>query len=67
MDKNYMLIIFYFVVIKVMVLNDGVSHIDHLLQKSLHYHHDKKIYKIILQEGIITTSLKIKKSLDLYL
>ena len=61
MDKNYMLIIFYYVVVKGMILNDGLSYLDHLLQKSLRYYHDKENYKIILQKGIITTGLKIKK------
>ena len=58
-----MLIIFYYVVIKGMVLNDGLSHLDHLLQESLRYHHEKENYKIILQEEILTASLKIKKDL----
>ena len=56
-----MLITFYYVVVKGMILNDGLSYLDYLLQKSLRYHHDKENYKIILQEGIITTGLKIKK------
>ena len=55
MDIKYMLITFYYVVVKGMILNDGLSYLDHLLQKSLRYHHDKENYKIILQEGIITT------------
>ena len=55
MDKVYMLIIFYYVVIKKMVLNDGLSHLDHLFQKSLRYHHHKENYKISLKEGIIPT------------
>ena len=67
MDKVYMLIIFYYVVIQGMVLNDGLSHLDDLFQKSLRYHHHKANYKISLQEGIIPTGLKIKKNLDLYL
>ena len=61
MDKNYKLIIFYYLVIKGLILNDGLSHLDHLLQESLRYHHDKESYKIILQEEILTTGLKIKK------
>ena len=60
MDKVYMLIIFYYVVIKGMVLNYG-SHLDHLFQKSLRYHHHKENCKISLQEGIIPTGLKLKK------
>ena len=52
MDRNYMLILLYYLVIKGIVLNDGLSHLDHLLQKSLRYNHDKENYKIILQEGI---------------
>ena len=44
-----------------MALNDGLSHLDHLLQEPLRYHHDKESYKIILQEEILTTGLKIKK------
>ena len=32
MDKVYMLIIFYYIVINGMVLNGGVSHLDHLFQ-----------------------------------
>ena len=62
MDKVYMLIIFYYIAIKRMVLSDG-SHLDHLFQKSLRYHHHKENYKISLQEGIIPTCLKIKKEL----
>ena len=61
MDKVYMLIICYYVVIKGMVLNDGLSHLGHLFQKSLCYHHHKENYKISLKEGIIQTGLKIKK------
>ena len=61
MDKVYMLIICYYVVIKGMVLNDGLSHLDHLFQKSLRYQHHKENYKISLKEGIIPTGLKIKK------
>ena len=61
MDIKYMLITFYYVVVKGIILNDGLSYLDHLLRKSLRYHHDKENYKIILQEGIITTGLKIKK------
>ena len=61
MDKVYFLIILYYVVIKGIVLNDWLSHLDHLLQKSFRYHYRKKNYKISLQEGIIPTGLKIKK------
>ena len=32
MDKVQVLIIFYYVVIKEMVLNEGLSHLDHLFQ-----------------------------------
>ena len=60
MDKVYILIIFYYVVIKGMVLNDGFSHLDHLFQKSLRYQHHRENYKISLKEGIIPTGLKIK-------
>ena len=67
MDKVCMLIIFYHVVIKGMVLNEGLSHLDHLFQKSLRYYHHKENYRISLKEGIIPTGLKIKKNLDLYL
>ena len=67
MDKNYKLIIFYYLIIKGLILNDGLSHLDHLLQESLRYLHDKENYKIILQEEILTTGLKIKRNLDLYL
>ena len=56
-----MLIIFYYVGIKGIVLNDGLSHLDHLFQKSLRCHHRKENYKISLQEGIIPTGLKMKK------
>ena len=63
MDKVYiyMLIIFNYVVIKGIVLNDRLSYLDHLFQKSLRYHHHKENYRISLPEGIISTSLKIKK------
>ena len=44
-----------------MVLNDGFSHLDHLCQKSLRYHHHKENYRTSLQGGIIPTGLKIKK------
>ena len=47
--------------IKGMVLNDGLSHLDHLFQKSLRYQHHKENYKISLKEGIIPTGLKIKE------
>ena len=42
MDKVYMLIIFYYIVIKGIVLNDELSHLDHLFEKSLCYHHHKE-------------------------
>ena len=61
MDKVYMLIIFYYVIVKGMVLNHGLSYFDHLFQKSLRYYHHKKNYKISLKEGIIPTGLRIKK------
>ena len=67
MNKVYMIIIFYYVVTKGMVLNEGLSHLDHLYQESLRYHHHKENYKISLQERITPTGLKMKKSLDLYL
>ena len=67
MNKVYMINIFYYVVIKGMVLNEGLSLLDHLFQKSLPYHHHKANYEISLQERIIPTGLKMKKSLDLYL
>ena len=44
-----------------MVPNDGLSHFDHLFQKSLRYHHHKENYRISLQKGIILAGLKIKK------
>ena len=50
MNKVYMINIFYYVVIKGMVLNEGLSHLDHLFQKSLPYHHHKENYEISLQE-----------------
>ena len=61
MDKVYMLIIFYYVVIKGMVLNVRFSHLDHLFQKLLRYHHHNQNYRTSLQEGIIPTGLQIKK------
>ena len=60
MNKLYMLIIFCCIVTRGMVLNYGLSHLDHLFQKSLRYHHHKENYRISLQEGIIPTRLKIK-------
>ena len=38
MDKVQVLIIFYYVVIKEMVLNEGLSHLDHLFQNFQMWH-----------------------------
>ena len=55
-----MLMIFHYIFIKGMVLNDGLSHLDHLFKKSLRYHYDKN-YTVGLQEAIIIpTDLKIR-------
>ena len=45
-----------------MVLQNGaLSHLDHLVQKSIRYRHHKENYVKSLNEGIIPTGLKIKK------
>ena len=41
--------------------NDGLSHLDILLQKSLRYKHHKENYLYSLQNGIIPSGLKINK------
>ena len=61
-----MMIIFYYIVIKGMVHNDGLLHFNHIIQKSLRYHHHKANYRISLQEKIMPTCLK-KENLDLRL
>ena len=64
MDKVYLLITLYhtyYLIRKVMVLNDGNSHLDHLFQKSLRYNHHKDNYKISLEEGVMSTGLKLRK------
>ena len=45
-----------------MVLHgETLSHLDPLVQKSLRYKHHKRNFIQILEEGIITSGLKIKK------
>ena len=44
-----------------MVINDELSYLDHLFQKSLRYHHHKEDYRTSPQEGIMPTGLKTKK------
>ena len=39
--------------------NDGLSHLDLSLQKSLRYKHHKKSYLYSLEHGIIPSGLKI--------
>ena len=64
MGKVYLLITLcytYYLIRKGMVLNDGNSHLDHLLQKSLRYNRHKDNYKISLEEGVIPAGLKLRK------
>ena len=37
-------------------------HLNHLFEKSLCYYHQKKIFKISLEEGATPTELKLKKN-----
>ena len=53
--------IIYYVVVKGMVLTDGLQHLDHLFQKLLRYHHHKEDFRISLQKRIIPTGLEIRK------
>ena len=48
-----------------MVIFDGHSQLDNLLQKPLRYHHHRENYIQSLREGVIATGLKLKKSLQL--
>ena len=43
--------------------NDGLSHLDLLLQKSLQHKHHKENYLYSLEHGIIPSGLKINKNL----
>ena len=43
--------------------NDGLSHLDLLVQKSLRYKHHKENYLYSLEHGIILSGLKINKNL----
>ena len=46
---------------RMVIENDGLSHLDLLLQKSLQYKHQKENYSYSLQHGIIPSGLKINK------
>ena len=46
---------------RMVIENDGLSHLDLLLQKSLQYKHHKENYLYSLEHGIILSGLKINK------
>ena len=46
---------------RMVIENDGLSHLDLLLQKSLRYKHHKENYLYSLEHGIIPSGLKINK------
>ena len=55
------LLIFLAVLQRMVIENDGLSHLDHLLQKSLRCKHPKENYLHSLEHGIIPSGLKINK------
>ena len=55
------LLIFLAMVQRMVIENDGLSHLDLLLKKFLQYTHQKENYLYSLEHGIIPSSLKINK------
>ena len=55
------LLIFLTIVQWMVTENDGLSHLDPLLQKSLRYKYHKENYLYSLEHGIIPFGLKISK------
>ena len=55
------LLIFLAMVQRMVIENDGLSHLDLLLQKSLRYKYHKENYLYSLEHGIIPSGLKINK------
>ena len=55
------LLIFLAIVQRMVIENDGLSHLDLLRQKSLRYKHHKENYLYSLKYGIIPSNLKITK------
>ena len=55
------LLIFLAMVQRMVIENDGLSHLDLLRQKSLRYKHHKENYLYSLEHGIIPADLKINK------
>ena len=55
------LLIFLAMVHRMVIKNDGLLHLDLLLQKSLRYKHHKENYLCSLEHGIIPSGLKINK------
>ena len=51
------------IVVNGVVIFDGHSQLDNLLQKPLRYHHHRENYIQSLREGVIATGLKLKKNL----
>ena len=61
MKNALLLITISIIVVNGMVIFDGQSQLDNLLQKSLRYHHHRENYIQSLREGVIPTGLKLKK------
>ena len=61
--KNALLLIAnLIIVVNGVVIFDGHSQLDNLLQKSLRYHHHRENYIQSLREGVIATGLTLKKA-----
>ena len=57
------LLIFLAMVQRMVIENDGLSHLGLLLQKSLPYKHHKENYWYSLEHGVIRSGLRINKKL----
>ena len=55
------LLIFLAMVQQMVIENDGLSHLDLLLQKPLGFKHHKENYYVILEHEIIPSGMKINK------
>ena len=60
---KYIFYIYIYMVQPMVSENDGLSHLDLSLQKSLRYKHHKKSYLYSLEHGIIPSGLKISTKL----
>ena len=62
MKEALLLITNLIIVVNGMVIFNGHSQLDNILQKSLRHHHHRENYIQSLGEGVIPTGLKLKKN-----